>query len=138
MRTVAASIGIRAASLYKHVSSRDEIVAMIQARTLAGSAEAMTGVRRDPLSVATAYRTYALAHPHQYVLTNNQPLLREYLPDGLEDAAAQPVLDVAGGDRTRARILWATAHGLVSLELAHRFPPGTRIEPLWRAAFTHL
>jgi hypothetical protein len=30
--------------------------------------------------------------------------------------------------------VWALAHGLVDLELAHRFPPGADIDQTWRTA----
>jgi hypothetical protein len=34
----------------------------------------------------------------------------------------EPLLVAAGGNRDRARALWATAHDLVALELNDRFP----------------
>jgi hypothetical protein len=30
-------------------------------------------------------------------------------------------------------LAWAAAHGLVSLEIAGRFPPGTDLDAAWRA-----
>ena len=53
--------------------------------------------------------------------------------------AAAPVLAAVGGDRDRARALWAAAHGLVSLELADRFPADADVGAAWDAmvdAFT--
>lgn len=35
-------------------------------------------------------------------------------------------------DHTRARLAWAAAHGLVSLEIAGRFPPGADLDAAWR------
>jgi hypothetical protein len=60
------------------------------------------------------------------------PLPRQLLPPGLEDRAAAPVLGVTGS-RARARALWAFAHGMVMLELDHRFPPDADLDAAWRA-----
>ena len=61
---------------------------------------------------------------------NNGPLPRQHLPPGLEDRTAAPVLRVAG---SRARALWAFAHGMVMLELDHRFPPDADLDRAWQA-----
>ena len=63
---------------------------------------------------------------------NSGPLPRQLLPAGLEDRAAAPVLRVTGS-RARARALWAFAHGMVMLELDHRFPPDADLDAAWRA-----
>jgi len=141
MRAVAARMGIQAPSLYKHVSGRDEIVAMVQARALVEMADALVRAGRGKrgsarrVAMALAYRGYATSHPGHYRVATGEPLLRSFLPPGLEEEALAPVLAIADGDRTRARILWATAHGLVSLELARRFPDGADLDAVWRSAF---
>jgi hypothetical protein len=92
--------------------------------------------RSNPaLAAALAYRKWALRHPAQYLLTNSQPLMRDLLPAGVESKATGVVLGFAGGDHSRARVLWATAHGLISLELADRFPKDADLDATWRAAF---
>ena len=66
------------------------------------------------------------------------PLPRDRLPDGLEARAAAPLVRAAG-DEDRARALWAFAHGMVTLELAGRFPPDADVDAAWQtgiAAFT--
>jgi AcrR family transcriptional regulator len=83
-------------------------------------------------ALAAAYRRFALDHPHLYRLMHNGPLPRQQLPSGLEDRAAAPVLRVAGS-QARARALWAFAHGMVMLELDHRFPPDADLDAAWRA-----
>lgn len=60
-------------------------------------------------------------------------LLRDRLSPGVEQAAAAPLLAAVGGDHVQARALWGFAHGLVDLELAGRFPPGTNVEAAWAA-----
>jgi AcrR family transcriptional regulator len=83
-------------------------------------------------ALAAAYRRFALAHPHLYRLMNNGPLPREHLPPGLEDRTAAPVLRAAGS-QARARAVWAFAHGMVMLELDHRFPADADLDAAWRA-----
>jgi AcrR family transcriptional regulator len=83
-------------------------------------------------ALAAAYREFALAHPHLYRLMNNGPLPRRYLPPGLEERTAAPLLRVAGS-RARARAVWAFAHGMVMLELDQRFPPDADLDAAWRA-----
>lgn len=83
-------------------------------------------------ALAAAYRRFALEHPHLYRLMNNGPLPREHLPPGLEERTAAPVLRVAGSP-ARARAVWAFAHGMVMLELDHRFPADADLDAAWRA-----
>jgi AcrR family transcriptional regulator len=83
-------------------------------------------------ALAAAYRRFALAHPHLYRLMTNGPLPREHLPPGLEDRTAAPVLRAAGS-QARARAVWAFAHGMVMLELDHRFPADADLDAAWRA-----
>jgi hypothetical protein len=90
----------------------------------------------DPLpALAAAYRRFALDHPHLYRLMNTGPLPRQHLPPGLEDRAAAPLLRVAG-TQARARAIWAFAHGMVMLELDHRFPPDADLDAAWRSGIT--
>ena len=35
--------------------------------------------------------------------------------------------------KARARALWVFAHGMVMLELDHRFPPDADLDAAWRA-----
>jgi AcrR family transcriptional regulator len=136
MRRLAARLGIQAPSLYKHLPGKPALEAAIIAAGLeeaAATFEAAVDGAAEPLpALAAAYRSFALAHPHLYRLMNSGPLPRELLPAGLEDRAAAPVLAVAG-DQARARALWAFAHGMVMLELDHRFPPGADLDAAWRA-----
>jgi len=138
MRRLADEVGVQAPSLYKHVRGREAVLGLVQAQGLREfDAVTRTAARRRPGGVAAMARgdrTWALDHPRLYDLVSNHPLQREHLPEGLEGAAEQTVLDAAGGDRARARALWAVAHGLVSLELAGRFPPGADLDAAWAAA----
>lgn len=142
MRAIAERIGIRGPSLYKHFADKDSLEVALIAEGLRDSArvftEAVAGAD-DPLgSLAAAYRRWALNHPHRYRLMTHKPLPRARLPEGLEQSAAEPVLQAAGGDPDRARAAWAFAHGMASLELAGRFPPDADVEAAWQAGISAL
>jgi len=135
MRAIAAELGIRAPSLYKHISKKREVEVALVAEALEHQAETFEKVvanSDDPISgIAAAYRTWAREHPHLYSLMNNQPLPRDDLPQGLEERAVLPLLQALGGDRNRARAAWAFAHGMVTLELADRFPEHADLTAAW-------
>jgi AcrR family transcriptional regulator len=138
MRRIADDLGIRAPSLYKHLRGKDDIVAALQGRALIDLAAALRPETGDPIALAGAYRRWALHHPHRYELTTRRELLRDRLPPGVEAAAAAPLVTTVGGDQHLARALWALAHGLVDLELAHRFPPGADLDRTWALAVARL
>jgi AcrR family transcriptional regulator len=136
MRRLADQLGIRAPSLYKHLPDKAALEAAVIASGLEDLAEELSAAvesAAEPLSaLATAYRGFALAHPHLYLLITNRPLPRDRLPAGVEDRAAAPLLR-ATGDRALARAFWAFGHGLVALELAGRFPPDADLDAAWQA-----
>jgi AcrR family transcriptional regulator len=129
MRRLAGELGIQAPSLYKHVRGKEDIVVALQVRALEGQAAALSGCD-DLGSLAEAYRGWALAHPRLYELGSRYALDRSRVPEGVEEAAAAPLIKLAG-DRDSARVLWAAAHGLVDLELAGRFPPDADLDAAW-------
>ena len=120
MRRLGDQLGIQAPSIYKHFTGRDEILTMLQADAVAEFGKLLTRASsRTPggiAAMARAYRRWALRHPSLYQLMMRHPLDRAQLPDGLEATAEQPVLAAAGGDRNRARALWAVAHGLEAIQ----------------------
>ena len=141
MRAIAAELGIRAPSLYKHIADKRELEIAVVAAALEQQAEAFERVTAsgDPVpAIAAAYRSWALEHPHLYALMNDQPLPRDELPEGLEERAVLPLLDAFGGDMDRARAAWAFAHGMVSLELAGRFPEHADLSAAWRIGLTSI
>ena len=136
MRAIADRLGIRAPSLYKHIPDKADL----EAAVIAGGFTELSAVfakaiarSRDPITaLGRAYRAWALAHPHLYRLMTNRPLDRDRLPEGVEDSAAAPLVQACGGDMDRARAAWAFSHGMVSLELADRFPAGADLDAAWR------
>jgi AcrR family transcriptional regulator len=135
---LAAALGVKAPSLYKHVASKAELlraVNTITARELVGAMRASVGTAgADPVNrlveVAKAYRVFALAHPVTYMLAfaNATPELR---PDARElellvlplQALMEPI---AGADQSLAALrgAWALLHGFVTLELNGQFRRG--------------
>jgi len=137
MRELAARMGIRAPSLYKHVRDKDDIVAGVQERALIDMGRHLSAATGLGLTgLAEAYRSWARAHPRLYEVATRRPLARDQIAPGVEYAAAAPLLDAVGGDEHLARALWALAHGLVDLELSYRFPPGADLDTTWRTALT--
>jgi AcrR family transcriptional regulator len=141
MRRIAAELGIQAPSLYKHFPDKRALEAAVIAEGLRefGLAmnDALTTTAEPVRALARAYRRFGLDHPHLYRLMNDGELPRDLLPPGLEDAAAHPILTVFG-KRSLARVAWALAHGLVSLELAGRFPPDADLDQVWEEAISVL
>ena len=146
MRRLGQALGIRAPSIYKHLPGKHAVeVALIEVG-LAEMGEALHRAVTDPQAAGTgtvarvlaAYRTEALARPNLYRLAGAGQLPRAELTPGLEDWAGQPWL-LAAGDPILARAMWSFAHGMVILELDHRYPDGSDLDQTWRAgaeAFT--
>jgi AcrR family transcriptional regulator len=137
---LAAELGIKPPSLYKHFASKRALEARLIADGLERWAQALSA-GGDLAAVARGYRAFALEHPQLYRLMTERPLPREDLPEGLEARAAAPLVAAVGGDGDLARAAWAFAHGMVQLELAGRFPPDADLEAAWAkavAAFTRV
>lgn len=134
IRRLGEAVGIRGPSVYKHVPDKATIEDALILVGLAELADAMQGMPVTFAALASAYRKWALSHPHMHRMINNRPLNRSQLPVGLEDRAAAPLVAACDGDRAMARAAWATMKGLVDLELAHRFPPDADLEAIYAAA----
>jgi AcrR family transcriptional regulator len=138
MRRLADRLGIRAPSLYKHLPNKAALEVAIIATGFEEAAAAFEAAGDGDgdggrlAALAAAYRTFALAHPHLYRLMTDRPLPRDQLPPGLEDRTSAPLVR-AVGDPSRARAVFAFAHGMVLLELTGRLPPGADPGPAWRA-----
>ncbi|WP_406732251.1 TetR/AcrR family transcriptional regulator [Streptomyces sp. NBC_01794] len=135
MRRLAERVGIKAPSLYKHFPDKSSVETALVAEFLRETAEVLEAAEAAAAgsfqALATAYRAYALAHPHLYRLATDRPIAREALPAGVEDRAVAPLLRAVGGDADAARAAWAFAHGMTILELNGRFPPGADLAAAW-------
>ena len=130
---IAKALDIKPPSLYKHFAGKREIEAALIAEGLELQAEALEPAQDDLASLATAYRAFALANPQLYRLMTERPLPHDLLPRGLEARAAAPLLKAAG-DADLSRALWGFVHGMVTLELAGRFPPWAKLDRAWAKA----
>jgi AcrR family transcriptional regulator len=135
MRRVADRLGIRAPSIYKHLPDKRTLENALISDAFEEQAVSFAAAIEDggdPLTaIASAYRRFALAHPHLYRLMTDRALDRAGLVPGAEDRAARPVVDAMGGDVDRARAVWAFAHGMTILELNDRFPAGADLDAAW-------
>ncbi|MEO7268290.1 MAG: TetR/AcrR family transcriptional regulator [Knoellia sp.] len=135
MRILADELGIAAPSLYKHFASKDALKTQLVAIALKENGEALRPVTTVAKLVRN-YRELARVNPQLYRLSTSGPLDRAALPPGLEEWSGTPFFEAAG-DPHRGQALWASAHGMVILELDGRFPTGTAPESTWKELVRH-
>lgn len=128
---LAAALGIRAPSLYRHVASKSALIRAVNQLTLdelfvtfaAVTATSHTTPQAQLTAILGSYRTFALAHPQTYILafTTTNP---EERPEA--QALEQKVLpfqaimsQITGEGQSLAALRGALAlvHGFVMLEL---------------------
>lgn len=144
MQRVAAEVGVRPPSLYKHVRNRAHLIHLINsavARELADVLDASLGhasPAEDLAAMADAYRAFAHEQPEAY------GLLFARVPEGwrvepeLNERAGSPVLrlaaSLAGPEHAldAARLIAAWANGFVSMELADSFRLGGDLDAAFR------
>lgn len=129
---LAAALGVKAPSLYKHFASKADLIRAVNELTMTRLIDALqTAASADPdrplLSLAGAYRQFALAHPRTYMLAHHStddvsridPQLAELLALPLQAAFAK----VVGQEKSleALRGLWALLHGFASLEIDGQF-----------------
>jgi AcrR family transcriptional regulator len=140
--TLARAAGIKPPSLYKQFAGLGEIHAALISRGFSAFAAAVAEAgaaaatpRAAVAGFARAYRREALERPQLYRLMTGRALDRDALDDGAEDDAAAGVIALFGESAERhdvARAAWAWAHGLASLEIVGRFPPGADVDAAWQ------
>ena len=142
LNRLAKNLGIKAPSLYHHVKNKTDLLQAINELTIEAlmaevlAAAAIDGdCRARILSLAQAYRDYALAHPVAYdLLYAGQKPVAGSLAD--LEALTAVLAELAGPDRAidGLRSLWALLHGFVVLERAGYLPPDDGVEASWHAA----
>ena len=128
LAAIAARLGVKVPSLYKHIGGLDDLQQRVAVRARGDLAAVLEASGGGLATLAVAYRDWARAHPGLYPATLRAPL-EEDAADIATSARAIAViyrelaaLGVEGGaaiDATRA--LRATLHGFVSLEAAGGF-----------------
>lgn len=135
---LARALGIKPPSLYKHFASLTAIEHALISRAFVRIGAAFDDVA-DLHGFCRAYRAQALTAPQLYRLMTDRPLDRVLLEPGAELAGMAGILRLFGeteAKHPRARAAWAAAHGLVSLEIAGRFPSDADLEQSWEVLVT--
>ncbi len=136
MRLVAGRLGVRAPSLYKHLPDKAAMENAMIAIGLRRQGAALEAGRRESddelWGVVRAFRRWALEHRHLYELMMARSLDPGPLVRSAELVAGRALREAMAGDAVAALTLWSFGHGLVTLELHDRLPPGVDVELLWR------
>lgn len=131
MRSLASALGIKAPSLYDHVRSRQEVIALVQAAGLTDFGDGFAKAGHSAREKVMFYRDWALRNRNLYPVVFQKFLHRDLLPEGLEARVLGLVIEAAGGSHIQARALWAQLHGLVDLELHGRLPDNADMDATW-------
>lgn len=135
MRAIAARLGVRAPSLYKHLPDKQAILDVLVADLLRENGDvlraAITGAEDPVGAIFAAFRTWALEHPQRYALVMGGPLDDGPLVRSASLYNGDPLRWVMRDDLEGALVFWAFAHGLVDLELKGRFPKPYEPAPVW-------
>jgi AcrR family transcriptional regulator len=135
---LATTLGVKAPSLYHHVTSRDSLLRAVNDLTLellmAAYQAAVAAAPTDPahrlVAVAQAHRHFGLHNPHTYTLSFATPAE----PQRPELTLRGPLLEITSGLMaelvgparaiTALRGLFALIHGFVMLEINGQFQLG--------------
>lgn len=144
MRRVGDEVGIRAASLYKHLPGKPALEAALVDAALFDSGDALHAVvdAAGPQDVVgallAAYRRVALNEANLYRLVTSGRIDRDLLTPGLDNWSGEPFYR-ATGEPYVAQALFAAAHGAVTLEMDRAYSDVSDLDATWRAlaaAFT--
>ncbi|WP_380279378.1 TetR/AcrR family transcriptional regulator [Kitasatospora purpeofusca] len=145
MRRVATEIGASTKVLYTMFGAKEGLADALYREGFARlrRAQERTPFTTDPLArlndLGAAYRQHALAEPAYYRVMFEQAI-PGYRPNAESLASAETAFDASvaavetciatgvfrpGDPHEISKLLWAAAHGAVSLELAGHFPPDT-------------
>ena len=133
MQKLAATVGVRAPSLYKHLDGRPELMKLIIESVVADLGQALESAvggedpSRDLAELARAFREFAHSQPESYRLIF-APMPDDWRPSPqvmLEavDAVLRTSTALVGPGRALqgARLLTAWAHGFLTMEIAGAF-----------------
>lgn len=146
MAAVAARLGVRAPSLYKHVRDRDGLVALVRSQAFSELSAVLLTVREsDPrqriAGFADATRAFADQRPHTYDLIFrplSDPASAGAVPHPATASTAAPLLsacaELAGDDDAlnAARTVTSWLFGFISRARADGFALGGDLEAAYR------
>jgi len=134
LAALAARLGVRQPSLYKHIEGTDGLLRSISVRAKNELAYVLARAavgreRADAVtSIANAYRAWALEHPGRYAAAQSAPAPGDSEDQAASIAIVQLVTDILAGyrlggddaiDATRA--LRSALHGFITLESSGGF-----------------
>jgi AcrR family transcriptional regulator len=143
MQAVAARVGVRAPSLYKHVTSRAALLRAVAEDAIAeiGGVLAAAAPGADPAAdlraMAHAFRAWARRSPNRYrhvFGARPSTTVEDRTSTSLAAAAVAPLLDACARLVGRelaleaARLLTAYVHGFASMELGEAFGLGGDVD----------
>jgi AcrR family transcriptional regulator len=146
MATVASLVGVRPASLYKHVRDREALLVAVGEDAARALSASLTAAASDPggdpgrrlSALADAYRSFATQCPRAASMLFADLGPGTGLPVEASAAAARPVIDVAtamvgpGDALPAARVLTAFVYGFTSMEAAGAFRLGGDVDRAFR------
>jgi AcrR family transcriptional regulator len=134
LAALAARLGVRQPSLYKHIDGLHALhrSLAVRAKTEQAHVLARAAVGRERgdaiTSIAHAYRAWALAHPGRYAAAQHPPAPGDTDDEAASQAVLQIVTDVLSGYDLHddeaihaTRALRSALHGFVTLEMAGDF-----------------
>jgi AcrR family transcriptional regulator len=145
MQAVAARVGVRGPSLYKHFRDRAALLREVEKTVVADLQSLLTAASSSPndrvalRAMAAAYRRFARASPARYALLfalhSNDEATETARRQALEPALKRLVSWLGDPDLAfvRVRVMTAFLHGFVSMEGAGAFRLGGNIEDAFRA-----
>lgn len=152
MRGIAKALGCSPMMAYRYFANKEDVFAALRARLFDSLAQTLEGVfdTGSPLeylrNLAKAYAGFAREKPHAYRLLYMIPIdpLKTYpevvqaqqrTQNVLFDATRQAVEsgDIDGNPTLVGHTLWASIHGLVSLDLSNQLNQGASFEALFIA-----
>jgi len=141
MQAVATRVGVRAPSLYKRVSNRDALVALVADATVRELGDTLDAAAREPdrdprerlRDLAHAARTFAHRRPVAFRLIFAPGAELRLEPESLARASAAVVsvsAELAGEEHAldAARTFTAWTNGFVSMELSGAFRLGGDVD----------
>jgi AcrR family transcriptional regulator len=119
-------MGVSGPALYRHFANRDDLLASLTIDAYESLAAALAGSDDGVDGLAHAYRDWALAQPHRYLLLFAPPVPgfdahRDDLVTAAQKAMEPLLAALETDDHERATLAWSRMHGLVSLELGGNF-----------------
>nr|WP_120491169.1 helix-turn-helix domain-containing protein [Corynebacterium lactis] len=127
MRRLAARLDVKAPSLYKHISGKEELLQLLLAESLYSLGQRIhAAIEQEPTaaSLLGAYRQAVLDDPHGYRLMSRTRFVNVASPSTLDAWIREAFITVAG-DESKGLAMWAFAHGLVTAELVQEGSPAT-------------